>query len=578
MSYTPRLYDEIVRDLLTTLTGGTVAESVPAPSGDSALVLDRLRNRPVRRISHLQGRIARTAGPPDPNDPGLPYKFTAADFELVSTTGDENNKDAIRFREGGRHPLPGSSLVVNYYPVRTKPVPVTDLNVGSVARTLVETIGRELAQVYLQLDTVYKSAFVETAEGRSLDKVVALVGVDRLPVGVAVATLRFSRQSSAAGRITVPVGTAVTDAAGNRYLTLDAITLEPGESTREVLAGAEHAGVSPVDQDTLTRLEVLIAGIDTVTNPQPARRLSAPETDEELRRRARGAFQGVVLGTLDALRFQLMSMPEVKDVAIQEAPNGVAGEIKVDVAYHTDTPEVRIRVEQKIQQVKAAGIRVIAGAASRKRVDVRVQLTLAGTGLTGPELTSLTATIDQKLQAFFTKTGPGATIRRARLAALVLEDPRVVDAQVFLRPVGEAEVEELTLASGEVLEVIPPIQFSQPLTEQAVQTTVSAKVSAVLPVHLVPGVTAAQASQAIQLAMTSHLGTRRFDAPLTVDGLTAAIRDDSRFALIRQDILVTVESGDRFFQLTDGVGIYTPAPNETLQKDVIDVQVQEGEV
>ena len=53
MSYEPRRYDEIVRDLLTTLTGGTVAESLPAPAGDSLLVPAKLKNRPVRRVSRL---------------------------------------------------------------------------------------------------------------------------------------------------------------------------------------------------------------------------------------------------------------------------------------------------------------------------------------------------------------------------------------------------------------------------------------------------------------------------------------------------------------------------------------------
>ncbi|MGE0824807.1 MAG: hypothetical protein AB7P18_22145 [Candidatus Binatia bacterium] len=575
MSYTPRLYDEIVRDLLTTLTGGTVGETVTAPSDDAVVVPTLLKNRPVRRVSHLQGRVRVGTGATERE---IAYKFTAADFDLVSTSGDENNKDAIRFREGRPRPIPGSPLLVNYYPVQVGPVPVTDLNVGSVVRTLVETVGRELAQTYLHLDAIYKSAFLETAEGRSLDKVVALVGVQRLPVGVAVARVRFSRREGTPGRITVPVGTAITDADGNRYLTLDAVTLEPGESTREVMAGGEHAGVPPVEQDALNRLEVLVAGIAGVRNTQPARRLSAPETDEELRRRTRGAFHGVVHGTLDALRFQLLSMPEVKDVSIQEFPNGVAGEVKVDVAYNTDTAEIRARVEEKMQQVKAAGIRIISAAASRRQVDVRVQLTLAGTGVSSAELTTLTAATDQQLAAFFAQVGPGATIRRSRLAAVALADPRVVDAQVFLQPVGEAEVEELTLAQGEVLEILPPIRFSQPLTEQAAQTTVTAKVSAILPVHLVAGVTLTQANQAIQLAVTSHLTSRRFDAPLTVDGLAAAIRDDSRFALIRGEVVVTVESGDRFFQLTDGLGSYAPAPNETLQKDTIDVQVREGEV
>ena len=144
---------------------------------------------------------------------------------------------------------------------------------------------------------------------------------------------RFSRQSGATGNITVPAGTAVTDDKANRYLTLSEITMEPNESTREVLAGGETSGTAEVEEGALNRLEVMIAGISSVVNIQAARQLSAPETDDDLRRRARGALHGVVRGTVDALRFGLLSIPGVKDVVIKEAPNGVAGEIAIQVAY-----------------------------------------------------------------------------------------------------------------------------------------------------------------------------------------------------------------------------------------------------
>jgi uncharacterized phage protein gp47/JayE len=571
MSYTPRRYDEIVRDLLTTLTGGTVAESVTAPASDAVITPAKLRDRPVRRISHLEGFVG-TA------ERQTRYRFTAADFELISTTGDDANKDAIRFREGGRRPIPNTLLTVNYYPVQTPPVPLDDLNVGSVVRTLLETVALELAVTYQHLDFIYQSAFLETAEGRSLDKVVALVGIRRLASGHPVVKVRFERKPGTPGRIAIPAGTALTDKSGNRYLTNEELVLEPGESTREVLAAGDTPGTAEVGEGELDRPEVIIAGIDKVTNLQAARRLSQPESDDELRRRARGAFQGVSRGTLDALRFHLLSIEEVKDVSITEEPNGVPGEIKIDVAFFEETPEARARVEERIRQVKPAGIRVISEAAARRRVNVRVALTLAGTGVTGPEFSTLRAALEAKLVKALNEVPPGGTIRRARLVAIAMEDPTVIDARIFLAPEGGEELEELTLNAGEVLEVITPVQFSQPQTEVAITTRVDVKVSAILPVHLTAGTTLAQAQQAIENAFVSHLATRAADAPLTLDGVAAAIRDDSRFALVRSEAVLTVESGERFFQLTDGVGSYAPAPTETLRKEALDIEVREGGV
>jgi uncharacterized phage protein gp47/JayE len=576
MSYVPRAYDAIVRDLLTTLTGGTVREELHVPADDSPLPLARLQNRPVRRVSHLEGTVTVGAGS---SARDIAYKFTSADFELISTSGDPSRMDAIRFRDGGRRPKPNTILTVNYYPVQTSPVPLTDLNVGSVVRTIMETVAREMATAYVQLDNVYRSAFLDTAEGDALDKVVALVGVQRLPAGQPLAQARFSRRTGAPGRITVPANTALTDAAGNRYLTIEEITLEPGETTREVQAAGEGPGTKLVAQGELNRLEVLVEGISEVTNPQPARRLSVPETDDELRRRTRGALHGVVHGTLDALRFSLKSIPGVNDVTLVEAPNGVYGEIRITVAYGSDTPDVRAAVAQTIEEFKPAGIRVIGAEAARVRVNVKGTLTLAGAGLSPPDTAALTASLEGKLADYLTRIAPGGTARRAQMTALILSDSRVVDAKVTLTPQGQSEVEEWTLEAGQTLDVVRPFTFVTGAEQAQAADATTSRVSATLPIHLAPGITLANASDAINLALNGFLATRRPDAPLTVDGLAAAIRDDTRFALVRGDTLVTVETADnRFLQLTDGVGSYAPGANETLQKGDIGIEPREGGV
>lgn len=572
MSFTPRTYEEIVRDMLTTLTGGTVRETVTVPAGEGPIVPDKLRNRPVRRVSHLEGRTIIGVGT---RAKEIPYRFTAADFELIASGSETSGLDTIRFRETGRKPVPGSTLVVNYYPIQTDPVPLTDVNVGSVVRTLVETVAREMAVAHLRLKQVYDSAFLDTAEGDALDRVVALVGVARLPGGHPVARVRIARQPGATGTITVPINTPLTDDTGNRYLTLDAVTLEPAETTREVLAGGETAGTAEVDEGTL-RLETLIAGVSTVTNVQKARTLTAPEGDVDLRRRARGALHGTVRGTLDALRFGLLSIQGVKDVAIAEAPNGVAGEIRVQVAYAEDTAAVRDKVARAIEELRPAGIRVVTGEAARLPVTVRCELTLAGASMAASALNALTRSVEARVADYLGKVPPGGVVRRAKVTQAAMGDDRVVDARILITPEGQSAVEEIQLGSGVVLDVARPFTFATSLELAAAAGATTATVNATVPIHLAAGVTLTQATEAITVALTSFLASRRADAPLTVDALAAAIRDDSRFALVRGDVIVAVEGGGRFLQLTDGLGTYAPATNETLQKGVIDIQPREG--
>ena len=577
MSFTPRAFEDIVRDQLTTLTGGTTGESLVVPPGDVLLMPQKLSSRPVRRISHLDGTITVGAGPAAKQ---VPYRFTAADFELVSASGDPNNLDSIRFRPKGRRPTPATTLTVNYYPIQTNPVPLTDLNVGSVVRTLMETVSRELALAYLGLDAIYRSAFIDTATSDALDQVVALVGVKRLPAGAPVTPVRFSRRDGTAGQVNIPSGTVLTDKTGSRYLTLADITMEAGETTRDVLAGGEPSATKDVAAGTLNQLETLIAGVAKVTNPQASHRLSVPETDDDLRRRSRGALRSVSRGTVDALRFGILSVPGVKDVVLREFPNGVPGEIGIDIAYADANPDTRSAVAQRIEELRPAGIRVLAPVeASGLRIAVRVELTLVGASLASADLAALTASMEDKLNAFLTAVPPGGSVRRAKLTQIALADPRVADARVVLTPNGQADVEDLTLDTGVVLTVARPFAFPPPKFEQAgAAVAVTGSVSGTLPIHLVAGTTATDATSAINLAFAAHLATRRTDQPLTFDGLAAAIADDTRFALVRQDSLLTVESGGRFLQLTDQAGSYAPAANETLRAGTVDVQIRDGGV
>jgi uncharacterized phage protein gp47/JayE len=566
VSYVPRQYDEIVVDALTTLTGGTVRESMLVPSSGD---LPKLANRPVRRISHLLGQIAGKDNQP------IDYKFTGADFELVSSSGGPD-KDLIRFRDGGRRPIAGSTLTVNYYPAQTAPVPLTDLNVGSVVRTLLESIARELAVTYLHLQKVYDSAFLDTAEGSSLDRVVALVGIIRLPPDRPVARVTFSRRPDSPGRITVPAGTAVTDAKANRYLTAAEFTLEPNESSLEVLVVGDSAGTKPVSAGELSRLEIAVAGISSVTNEQAARLPGAPETDDDLRRRARGALHGAVRGTVDALKFGLLSLAGVKSVDITEAPNGVPGEIAVSLAFDGEaSPELLAGVQQRIDEFRPAGVRVVRRDAAPLTVDLSVQLTLAGTGLPASELGPLTAAIGAQLKSYLGGVAPGGTARRSKLQAIALGDARVQDARVVLQPAGGTETEELALQPGQVI-AVGAVQFPTPTAEQAPTATVT--VSVILPLHLVGATTQAEAQDVLNKSVATWLTKSGPDLPLSVDALLGAVRDETRFAIVRAQVVMSVERGDRFWQLTDGQGSYTPAPTETLQVGKVDLQVREGTV
>lgn len=572
LEYTPRPYPDIVRDLLTTLTGGTVREAAIAPA-DSPLVLDRLSSRPIRRVSHLDG-VVDVGGTP------VQVQFTDADFYLADTNND-GLPDAIEFRENGRKPIPGSQLTVNYYPVQlARPVPLTDLNIGSVVRTLLETVAREVAQDEQYLDIIYRSAFLATAEGAALEKVVALIGVNRLPARHPLASIRFGRNAATGGRITIPAGTVVTDGATPpaRYSTVTDLTLEAGEQSRSVLAAGVSVDTQVVDAGALDRPETSIGGVSLVTNPDPAFRDSAAETDDALRRRARGALHGTVRGTLDALRFGILSVPGVKAVELTEWPDGQPGVVRADVAYETPDPAVESAVRKRIDEVRPAGIRVDTGAATRRKVSASVTLVLSGTGVSGAELTRLTSGVEDRVAKKLADLAPGAPIRMAALTAATLEDPLIADAEIALADTAAPPGTPIVLQPGEVLDVVRPFTFPPPQPERAATGAVAtaADVDLVLPVALQAGVALADVITAVQLAVDPQLAAVGPTNPLTLSGLASALQASPLFGLVREQASILVESGGQFVQLLDDQGSYTPAPGERLRRRTLDVHEAAG--
>lgn len=570
MSFSARAYPDIVRDLLTALSSGTVRETAIAVYDDEGLVVPiLLRKRPVRRISHVEEQRV--------NDDGTEEKirYTPADYELFSSAGEE--LDSLSFRSVKKQPVAGSELTINYFPAVTDPVPLTDLNVGSVARTLMESFARELAATELQLEHVYNSAFLETAEGASLNKVVALIGMRRFTPGHAQANIVFNRNPETAGKITIATGTVVTDADGNRYKTTRELVLEAGESSREVLAAGATPATPEVDANALNRMETLVAGIGSVNNPKPAFNLSAREADAALRARAQGALHGVSFGTLNALKYGLLSITGINAVTVTEFPNDIPGEVLINIAFGDDSPAVRTAVDEAILKFRPAGVRVITAEAESVEIRVSVQLTLAGTGVNDNEIAGLRQEVETALSGYLEKLEPGSKARRAQLSALVLADTRIIDCVITLS-VGELPpAEEFTLGSNQVVEVITPFEF--PLIELELLPAPLSRnvvVAALVPYVPVAGVTEQGALSALQLAFDSFISTRSATSPVTVDDLASALRDETRYALVRESIVITVEVEDSFLQMTDGLGSFSPAAGDTLSKGDVYFDLIEG--
>lgn len=412
MSFRRRTYPEVLDNLLTDIAGGVAAEPYPFPpeDGASAPFQHRLERPPVAEVASVWG-----------SRDGQPRRFRrGTDYVL------QDDQQTLEWLPGAELPDSGSLLYVNYLPASAVPV-LTDLQTGSVVRTLAESMGLEIARLYAQLEAVYRSGFIDTAAGAALDNVVALLGVDRVDGGRAAGEIEFTRAGGTRGAITIPAGSRILTGTGEvEYETTETITLAPAQRKIRVVARDLESN-APVAADTLTVLATPIAGIASVTNPAPAAIATEKETDAELRARAKNFLHGSERATLGALRQAIARQQITADVVEDEKNPGY-----VTVTPHVDvlTPELEQRLRTAIRDTRPAGVVVTrVDPVPPRRVNVEMLLTSAE-GLTEPDLREAQHAVRDRVEEYFARLPVGENGSVNRLVGLILGIEEVEDVRL----------------------------------------------------------------------------------------------------------------------------------------------------
>ncbi len=171
MPFEKKTFQEITDEILAQLTKGVVNEQ---QDFEADRLHYPLKNTNVAEIVKISGTVA-----------AKPNVFLeGSDFRL--------NGEGVDWLEGGAHPDNHTPFFVNY--TLDAPQTITDINPGSVARTIVESVAREMEFLYLQMEQVYNLAYLDTAEGKALDQVVALLGIKRKGPGYATGEVIFGRK------------------------------------------------------------------------------------------------------------------------------------------------------------------------------------------------------------------------------------------------------------------------------------------------------------------------------------------------------------------------------------------------
>lgn len=467
MSYASEPYAQFVDDLLTALTGGVIRQH-------------------FRFLKELEPfRLSSS----DPVIPGTVQVFGIADgtYRRFARPTDYTLGDDFtiqwRARADGT-PAPdavwpdeGTIFYANFESLaQAGAAPLlTDRNPGSVTRLLAESFAREFAVVSRQLEDVYRSGFLDTAAGRDLDQLTALVGVARRRVTFASGNVLFGRSTPAPADIFIPGGTRLSTAEPPPVIfeTTKAQTLRRGNLSVEVPVQAVVSGSSGVVAANAIRvIHRPILGIESVTNSQRTNFSGAVENDEALRGRARRALQGAGLATTGALMSALVTIPGLREKDVQIAEDQLAhpGVVKLNVALPAMSEDELQRVAKQaielIEETRPAGVRVLhnidaprpIGTASPGTgvvpdegeapvavgtvapgsvfmpVNVDVQLAPTTLSLTPQQRNDLVDTARKVVSDFLADAGIGEVLVYNRLIAWLMAIDGVLDVAVQIYP------------------------------------------------------------------------------------------------------------------------------------------------
>lgn len=163
-------------------------------------------------------------------------------------------------------------------------------------------------------EQVYLSAFPNTAQGVSLDRLTPFVGISRNAASPAEQIITIT---GTAGTV-VPMGSLVSN--GNVvFHTLTDNTIGSGGTVTNVIVECNTAGtIGNVPTGSITTIVNPLVGVSSITHTGTSKLGEDTETDYELRNRFAQAFGGAGSGTLDSIRGAILQVSGVESVLIQE--------------------------------------------------------------------------------------------------------------------------------------------------------------------------------------------------------------------------------------------------------------------
>ncbi len=319
---------------------------------------------------------------------------------------------------------------------------LTDFQVGSVIRTMYESFAYEIGILYEQLNQVYLSAFIDSAEGSQLEMLVALLGIQRGLPDFAEGTVTFQRDLGT-DIIEIPVGTLVTTEDSEKspkkaYTTIESQIFPANSKTLDVKIQAVEPGEEQVTkEETINIMPLPVTGIKSVINKSPIQFTGKKtETDEELRKRAKIALISSGKASNIALENALLSQPSVKEVKLIERfnePDKKYGLVDIFVDGVDFSNETKVQsLKSQIDKVRAAGVFVRLQSAILVPIDAVFKIEInPGIKISEMERKTIEKSVEESIIAYISQIKMGQPLLFSQLTRQILSVTNVYNIERF---------------------------------------------------------------------------------------------------------------------------------------------------
>lgn len=260
---------------------------------------------------------------------------------------------------------------------------ISNVNPGSVLRTIVEVFAEteDIANYYIEY--VYKCMDIDNCYGEDLDRSVKILGLVRDTAKPAVGEITlFTGDNPAEYDIEIPYGTIVSTRPNRDgeviefYISDSNRVLHVGESSIDVAITSMEPGLVYIPAGAIDVLSQSLQGINSIVNKNVINGGRNVETDEEFRERIRNVKETFGKCTDEAIRAAVNEVSGVTNASVVDQYNGIGTTGIIVITDTVPAPEsVKANIEEVVTKVKASGIKPFIVYTNIMDADIEVMVT-----------------------------------------------------------------------------------------------------------------------------------------------------------------------------------------------------------